>query len=77
MNDEKKNLHLTPRILYTLQQFMKIEASGGILLFFFTVVAIVWANSPWAEIYEYNGDGGRETTRFQGLSFLRHPLFFP
>ena len=29
-------------------RFLGIEASGGILLMVATVVALVWANSPWA-----------------------------
>jgi Na+:H+ antiporter, NhaA family len=37
------------RLLSPVQSFLKIEAAGGILLLLFTVVALVWANSPWAE----------------------------
>ena len=33
------------------QEFMRIEASGGILLMICTVVALVWANSRFAESY--------------------------
>ena len=33
------------------QQFFKTEASGGIILIIFTVIALIWANSPWADIY--------------------------
>lgn len=33
------------------QQFFKTEASGGIILIVFTVIALIWANSPWADIY--------------------------
>jgi NhaA family Na+:H+ antiporter len=38
-------------ILRPFQEFAKLEASGGILLLFFTVVALVWANSSWANTY--------------------------
>lgn len=34
------------------QQFAAREAAGGILLLLCSVAALVWANSPWASIYE-------------------------
>ncbi len=34
-----------------VQAFFKLEASGGILLALCAVVAMVWANSPWASSY--------------------------
>lgn len=40
------------RLLSPFQSFFKIEAAGGILLLFATIVALVWANSPWAASYE-------------------------
>ena len=36
--------------------FAKLEASGGILLFLCTVLALVWANSPWWESYHHFWD---------------------
>ena len=39
------------RILLPFQDFFKKEASSGILLIVFTLVALVWANSPWAQSY--------------------------
>jgi NhaA family Na+:H+ antiporter len=35
-----------------VQSFLAVEAAGGILLVAATVVALVWANSPWREAYE-------------------------
>ena len=32
--------------------FLQVEAAGGIVLLFAAVVAMVWANSPWAGSYE-------------------------
>jgi NhaA family Na+:H+ antiporter len=32
-------------------RFAKLEAAGGILLLVSTIVALVWANSPWAKTY--------------------------
>jgi Na+:H+ antiporter, NhaA family len=49
-----KGLEVGPidRLLSPIQSFLKIEAAGGILLLFFTIVALVWANSPWVAGYE-------------------------
>ncbi len=33
------------------KRFVRMEASGGILLLICTAVALVWANSPWADGY--------------------------
>lgn len=41
------------RILVTpFQRFLATESAGGILLIFFTLLALVWANSGWRESYE-------------------------
>ncbi len=39
------------RILSPFQEFIQQEASGGILLIIATIIALIWANSPWAETY--------------------------
>ena len=52
MNDKvAKNVLET--VLTPFQRFLKIEASGGILLMAFTLIALVWANSPWSESYHH------------------------
>lgn len=33
------------------QEFFKLEASAGILLLLFSILALVWANSPWSQSY--------------------------
>jgi NhaA family Na+:H+ antiporter len=38
-------------IAQPITRFLAIEAAGGILLFGAAVVALVWANSPWAAAY--------------------------
>lgn len=38
-------------ILRPIQKFFKVQASGGILLFIFTVIALIWANSPFMQSY--------------------------
>lgn len=40
------------KIITPLQKFVKIESFSGILLLFTTVLALVWANSPWGESYK-------------------------
>ncbi len=38
-------------LLKPINDFLHKEASGGILLIIFTVVALIWANSPWSDSY--------------------------
>jgi NhaA family Na+:H+ antiporter len=38
-------------ILSPFQEFFQQEASSGILLIIATIIALIWANSPWAESY--------------------------
>lgn len=38
--------------LSPLRRFLETEASGGVALLAATVLALVWANSPWADAYE-------------------------
>jgi NhaA family Na+:H+ antiporter len=40
------------RLLSPIREFLRIEAAGGILLIAATVIALVWANSPWAQSYD-------------------------
>ena len=39
------------RLLSPIQEFLRIEAAGGILLLAATAIALLWANSPWAQSY--------------------------
>ena len=39
-------------IITPFQKFVKVESLGGILLFGATLLAIVWANSPFGHLYE-------------------------
>jgi Na+:H+ antiporter, NhaA family len=54
---------LVRRVRAPVERFLAIEASSGILLLGVACVALVWANSPWAGVYERIWH-----TRF-GLSF--------
>lgn len=42
----KKNVFLTP-----IQKFVKTESFAGILLFFATIIALIWANSSYSDLY--------------------------
>ncbi|MBV8438801.1 MAG: Na+/H+ antiporter NhaA [Silvibacterium sp.] len=39
------------RILSPFVRFAQLEAAGGLVLAVSTVAALVWANSPWADLY--------------------------
>jgi Na+:H+ antiporter, NhaA family len=39
------------RVLTPFRDFIHTEASGGVFLFIATVIALVWANSPWGDHY--------------------------
>ena len=41
------------RILSPFSRFARTESSGGIVLIACAVIAIAWANSPWAESYHH------------------------
>lgn len=41
----------TQFVIRPFQEFSRIEASGGILLLVCTAIALLWANSPWAQSY--------------------------
>ena len=39
------------RIRLVVQEFLSINAAGGIVLIIATLIALLWANSPWLESY--------------------------
>jgi NhaA family Na+:H+ antiporter len=41
------------RLVSPIEKFLHVEASSGILLLVAAVIALVWANSPWASSYEH------------------------
>jgi len=45
--------YLAQRIARPFVQFMEIEISSALVLLAMTVLALVWANSPWAHGYEH------------------------
>ena len=53
MIKNKKGKTPIEQIIKPFQYFLEKEASGGILLLVFTAVALVWANSPFADSYSH------------------------
>ncbi|MCG8699961.1 MAG: Na+/H+ antiporter NhaA [Bacteroidales bacterium] len=49
----KKTKKILTAAMQPFQRFFQIEASGGIILLIATVVALVWANSPWGHSYHH------------------------
>ncbi len=47
----KKDKNLIDTLVDPFQRFFQIEASGSILLFIATLVALLWANSRWDNFY--------------------------
>lgn len=39
------------KLLKPVHRFIHQEFTGGIVLFFSVVIALLWANSPWADSY--------------------------
>jgi len=50
-HDDLKHDAPITRLLRPFIEFTRIEASGGILLLACAVLAMLWANSPWAQSY--------------------------
>jgi NhaA family Na+:H+ antiporter len=55
------------------QRFTRLQASGGILLLISTLLALIWANSPWAHSYFELWDTTLSIT-LGGLSISEHLL---
>lgn len=63
------------RAIRPLRDFLSTEAAGGLLLVLATVVALVWANSPWRASYEsfWSTDASIRIGTARGVSLdLRH-----
>ncbi|KXK07745.1 MAG: Na(+)/H(+) antiporter NhaA [Nitrospira sp. OLB3] len=50
-NSDQREVPLIRPVLKPFETFVHAESSGGILLLGATLVAMVWANSPWADSY--------------------------
>jgi NhaA family Na+:H+ antiporter len=58
---------MTTKLLSPFQKFVKIESLSGILLLATTILALVWANSPYASSYDaiWNYELGITTQSFE------------
>ncbi|CAN0561406.1 unnamed protein product, partial [Laminaria digitata] len=50
-SDRDLNPTTADRVLAPFQRFMRFEAAGGVLLILCALVAMIWANSGWADSY--------------------------
>jgi NhaA family Na+:H+ antiporter len=59
---------------FSLREFVHDEAFGGILLLICALVALAWANSPWAETYDalWSTELTLGTVQFHLTESLRH-----
>ncbi|WP_027720621.1 Na+/H+ antiporter NhaA [Maridesulfovibrio zosterae] len=44
--------HIIDKMMQPFYEFVHIESSGGLVLIITTIIALVWANSPWGYLYE-------------------------
>ncbi len=40
------------KMLQPFYDFVRVESSGGLVLIIATIIALIWANSPWGHLYE-------------------------
>ena len=53
VDGELQDSPLIDRLLAPFQRFARTEAASGLVLLACTIVALAWANSPWAPSYEH------------------------
>ena len=53
LDGEAEDAPLIDRLLVPFQRFAQTEAASGLVLLACTIVALTWANSPWAASYEH------------------------
>ena len=65
---------LARRVVRPLQEYLREETASALLLFGATVVALLWANSPWRESYEqfWTTELGLRVGSLSILEDLRH-----
>ena len=48
---EARDTRFIQPLVEPFQEFIHAQSTGGVLLLVATVMAMIWANSPWAESY--------------------------
>ncbi len=46
-----KARRIAQSVVQPVERFMQIQASSGLVLLGAAIIALVWANSPWADSY--------------------------
>ena len=64
----------SPAFTLSLRQFLATEAGSGLLLVGATVLALLWANSPWSDSYErlWSTEAGIRVGSAELVMDLRH-----
>lgn len=73
-NIHKEDLHHNP-VLRSFQLFFAKTTASGIVLILATAIAMIWANSPWSDIYKYFWKS--DTIVSVGdLILFQHPFYY-
>ena len=46
-----ESLYAARRFRLPVQQYIHTESTGGLILLVATIIALIWANSPWSDLY--------------------------
>ncbi len=57
-----------------IERFMAFGAAGGLTLLFVTIVAVVWANSPWGHHYHHVFEGIKLSVTLGGFGWTAHTV---
>ncbi len=73
-NIRKEDLHDNP-VLRSFQLFFAKTTAGGIVLIIATIVAMIWANSPWHDFYKYLWKSDT-IIKVGDLVLFQHPFYY-
>lgn len=73
-NIRKEDLH-DNRVLRSFQLFFAKTTAGGIVLIIATIIAMIWANSPWHEFYHYFWKNDT-LVQIGDLILFEHPFYY-
>jgi NhaA family Na+:H+ antiporter len=51
-NTQRRINRVAQTVANPIREFLRLQSASGILLFVFTLAAIVWSNSPWSHSYK-------------------------
>lgn len=73
-NIHKEDLHHNP-VLRSFQLFFAKTTASGIVLIVATAIAMIWANSPWSDVYKYFWKSDTVVS-VGGLILFKHPFYY-